>query len=223
MSVLALLFLRLALHKLPEREMGPTAWLALGPIGTRLGLLLLGENARDLFADGPLAGAGATAFGFGILGGLILWGYGLRGGSGLAVPQDQALPARRPALQPVLVGLAFPLAVYGLATLALGRLTEVRAFDVAGTLIAAIAPGSSGQWWRRGPWQASGAASSSSRPAARRPRRRTARPLPARPCRPDPKGRRRSRPNIPRKAAPSGTAGPAKIALSAWRPRGAPP
>lgn len=138
MSVLALLFLRLALHKLPEREMGPTAWLALGPIGTgALGLLLLGENARELFADGPLAGAGATAFGFGVLGGLILWGYGLWW-LGLAVLKTGRYLRGGLPFNLSWWAFTFPLAVYGLATLALGRLTEIRAFDLAGTLIAAV-------------------------------------------------------------------------------------
>lgn len=138
MSVLALLFLRLALHRLPEREMGPTAWLALGPIGTgALGLLLLGENAQALFAGGPLAGAGATAFGFGILGGLILWGYGLWW-LGLAVLKTGRYLRGGLPFNLSWWAFTFPLAVYGLATLTLGRLTEVRAFDVAGMLIAAV-------------------------------------------------------------------------------------
>ena len=47
MSILVLLVLRLTLRdKLPERDMGASAWLALGPIGTgALGLLLLGGAA----------------------------------------------------------------------------------------------------------------------------------------------------------------------------------
>src|SRR5579864_1362694 len=46
MSILVLLFLRLALHKLPQRDMAASAWLALGPIGTgALGLLALGADA----------------------------------------------------------------------------------------------------------------------------------------------------------------------------------
>ena len=118
--------------------MGPTAWLALGPIGTgALGLLLLGENARELFADGPLAGAGATAFGFGVLGGLILWGYGLWW-LGLAVLKTGRYLRGGLPFNLSWWAFTFPLAVYGLATFALGRLTEVRAFDLAGTLIAAV-------------------------------------------------------------------------------------
>ena len=51
MSVLVLLFLRLVLHKLPERDMGVSAWLALGPIGTgALGLVVLGGAAPAIFA-----------------------------------------------------------------------------------------------------------------------------------------------------------------------------
>ncbi|MER3484319.1 MAG: C4-dicarboxylate ABC transporter, partial [Meiothermus sp.] len=40
LSILALLFLRLALHRLPPPELGVSGWLALGPLGTgALGLL----------------------------------------------------------------------------------------------------------------------------------------------------------------------------------------
>ena len=78
MSVLVLLFLRLALHKLPERDMGVSAWLALGPIGTgALGLVVLGAAAPKIFAANGLASVGEVAFGFGVIGGLILWGNGI--------------------------------------------------------------------------------------------------------------------------------------------------
>jgi C4-dicarboxylate transporter/malic acid transport protein len=78
MSVLVLLFLRLALHKLPERDMGVSAWLALGPIGTgALGLVALGAAAPPIFAANGLASVGEVAFGLGAIGGLILWGYGV--------------------------------------------------------------------------------------------------------------------------------------------------
>jgi tellurite resistance protein TehA-like permease len=43
MSIIVILLLRLVLHKLPEREMAASRWLALGPIGT--GALALGGDA----------------------------------------------------------------------------------------------------------------------------------------------------------------------------------
>ena len=45
-SVLTLVFFRLVIHKLPHRDLGPSSWLTLGPIGTgALGLLTLGQAA----------------------------------------------------------------------------------------------------------------------------------------------------------------------------------
>ena len=108
MSVLVLLFLRLALHKLPERDMGVSAWLALGPIGTgALGLVVLGAAAPKIFAANGLESVGEVAFGLGVLGGLILWGYGILVAEPRD-PQDCALSARGPAVQSRLVGLHLP-------------------------------------------------------------------------------------------------------------------
>ncbi|TPE49709.1 C4-dicarboxylate ABC transporter [Amaricoccus solimangrovi] len=141
MSVLALLFLRLALHRLPEAEVGPSAWLTLGPIGTgALGLLLLGEAAPAAFAGGPLAAAGGAAFGLGILGGLVLWGYGLWW-LGLALLKTARYLRSGLPFSLAWWAFTFPLAVFTLATLALGRLTGLGAFDLGGTLLAWLLAG----------------------------------------------------------------------------------
>lgn len=43
--ILAILILRMALHKLPHESMAASSWLALGPIGTgALGTLVLGRR-----------------------------------------------------------------------------------------------------------------------------------------------------------------------------------
>jgi tellurite resistance protein TehA-like permease len=78
MSILVILLLRLALFKLPDEDMAASGCLALGPIGTgALGLLLLGGDAPTVFAVSGLSGVGEVAFGLGIVGGTMLWGYGL--------------------------------------------------------------------------------------------------------------------------------------------------
>jgi tellurite resistance protein TehA-like permease len=77
MSILVILLLRLVLHKLPEREMAASGWLALGPIGTgALALVLLGGDAPAVFAVAGLPDVGEVAVGFGMIGGTMLWGYG---------------------------------------------------------------------------------------------------------------------------------------------------
>jgi C4-dicarboxylate transporter/malic acid transport protein len=132
MSILVLLVLRLALHKLPERDMGVSAWLALGPIGTgALGLLLLGGDAPAIFAANGLAGVGEVAFGLGIIGGIVLWGYGAWW---LALALLKTVRYLREGLPFNLGwwGFTFPLAVYTLATLALARTTGLELFAVAG-------------------------------------------------------------------------------------------
>jgi tellurite resistance protein TehA-like permease len=70
--------LRLVLHKLPEPEMAASGWLALGPIGMgALALVLLGGDAPAVFAIAGLSYVGKVALGFGIIGGTMLWGYGV--------------------------------------------------------------------------------------------------------------------------------------------------
>jgi C4-dicarboxylate transporter/malic acid transport protein len=132
MSVLVLLFLRLALHKLPERDMGVSAWLALGPIGTgALGLVLLGTAAPAIFAANGLATVGEFALGLGVIGGLILWGYGAWW-LGLAVLKTARYLRDGLPFNLGWWGFTFPLAVYSLATLALARVTGLSLFGFAG-------------------------------------------------------------------------------------------
>jgi tellurite resistance protein TehA-like permease len=70
MGILVILLLRLALHKLPEKDMAATSWLALGPIGTgALGLLLLGGAAPAVFGASGLHGIGEVAAGSVLSGG----------------------------------------------------------------------------------------------------------------------------------------------------------
>ncbi|MBE7217929.1 MAG: TDT family transporter [Caulobacteraceae bacterium] len=78
LSMLVILVLRMALHKLPHSGMAASSWLALGPIGTgALGLLVLGADAPAIFAAQGLPALGPVAQGMGAVGGLLLWGYGV--------------------------------------------------------------------------------------------------------------------------------------------------
>ncbi|MFY9657149.1 MAG: C4-dicarboxylate ABC transporter, partial [Methylocystis sp.] len=140
MSILVLLVLRLALHKLPPRDMGASAWLALGPIGTgALGLALLGADAPSIFAANGFGGLGDVALGLGIIGATLMWGYGVWWLS-LAVLKtlryfNEGLPFNLGWW-----GFTFPLGVYSLATLALARATHLAFFSViGGCLVACLA------------------------------------------------------------------------------------
>jgi C4-dicarboxylate transporter/malic acid transport protein len=77
LAILAIFFLRLALHKIPSKELGASGWLTLGPLATgSLGLVLLGEGVKYGVAGTPLAAIAGGAEALGIAGGLILWSYG---------------------------------------------------------------------------------------------------------------------------------------------------
>jgi C4-dicarboxylate transporter/malic acid transport protein len=77
LAILAILFLRLALHKIPQKELGVSGWLTLGPLATgSLALVLLGENVKYGVAGTPLAAIAGGAEAFGIIAGLMLWSYG---------------------------------------------------------------------------------------------------------------------------------------------------
>src|SRR5262249_42582275 len=140
MSILVLLILRLVLHKLPERDVGASAWLALGPIGTgALGLVLLGADAPGVFAAQSLARVGDAAFGLGVIGGTLPWGYGIWW---LLLAVLKTVRYLRDGL-PFNLGwwaFTFPLAVYSLATLALAHVTHLDMFTVeSGILVALLA------------------------------------------------------------------------------------
>ncbi|WP_157220643.1 TDT family transporter [Flavisphingomonas formosensis] len=135
-AILAILMLRMALHKLPHESMAASSWLALGPIGTgALGLLLLGADAPTLFAARGMAEAGEVARGIGLIGGTALWGFGLW----------WLLLASLITLRYVRIGIPFnlgwwgyifPLGVYALATLRLGAMLQLGFFGAIGAVLA---------------------------------------------------------------------------------------
>ncbi|AQT11353.1 MULTISPECIES: TDT family transporter [Pseudomonas] len=139
-SILTILLLRMALHKLPHESMAASSWLALGPIGTgALGMLVLGADAPAIFAANGLPGVGEIAAGLGLVAGLTLWGFGLWWML-MAV-----LITRRYLREGIPFnlgwwGFTFPLGVYSLATLKLGSTLHLGFFSVFGAvLVAALA------------------------------------------------------------------------------------
>ncbi|KAF0865360.1 TDT family transporter [Pseudomonas sp. LD120] len=139
-SILTILLLRMALHKLPHESMAASSWLALGPIGTgALGMLVLGGDAPAIFAANGLSGVGEIAAGLGLVAGLTLWGFGLWWML-MAV-----LITRRYLREGIPFnlgwwGFTFPLGVYSLATLKLGSTLNLSFFSIFGAvLVAALA------------------------------------------------------------------------------------
>ena len=139
-SILTILILRMALHKLPHESMAASSWLALGPVGTgALGLLLLGADAPAIFAANGLAGMGEIVEGVGLIAGVILWGVGLWWIVMAAMITVRYFRSGIP-FNLGWWGFTFPLGVYSLATLRLGSVLHLTIFNVAGcVLVLALA------------------------------------------------------------------------------------
>jgi C4-dicarboxylate transporter/malic acid transport protein len=139
-SILTILLLRMALHKLPHENMAASSWLALGPIGTgALGMLLLGADAPAIFAANGLPGIGDIAAGLGLVAGITLWGLGLWW---MLIAVLITLRYMRAGIPFNLGwwGFTFPLGVYSLATLKLASTLNLTFFSAFGSvLVGALA------------------------------------------------------------------------------------
>ena len=138
MSILVILVLRMVIHKLPPAGMAASSWLALGPIGTgALGLLVLGGAATAVFAANGLGDYGAAARGIGLVGGVLLWGYGLwwvaMGGLITLRYLREGLPFNIGWW-----GYTFPLGVYAVATLRLSTVLPIPALSIFGGVLVAV-------------------------------------------------------------------------------------
>lgn len=137
-SLITLVLLRLALHKLPDTDFAATSWLPLGPLATGcLGLLSMGQDAPAAFVGSPLAGAAGLARDLGLVGGLALWGAGLWW-LVTAMLFTRRYIRQRMSFNLGWWGFTFPLGVFTLATFELLRLTDVRFFAWVGVLLAAL-------------------------------------------------------------------------------------
>ena len=137
-AILTILMLRLVLHKLPEKELAVSSWLALGPIGTAaLALLVLGHQAPMLMASLGLAQLGQLFQQAGILASLILLGFGLWW---LEIAVLTTLHHAKQDLPFNLGwwGLTFPLGVYTLAILTLAQQLNLAFLYAVGYAFAAI-------------------------------------------------------------------------------------
>ena len=138
MGILVILFLRMTLHKLPGRDMAVSSGLSLGPVGTgALGLLLLGAEAPRVLAGTNFAGIGPATLSLGVVGASALWGYGIWW---LVLAVLITLRYLRDGL-PFNMGwwaFTFPIGVFSVATLTLGRMTGVGLFQLLGAAFVII-------------------------------------------------------------------------------------
>lgn len=137
-AILSILMLRLALHQLPSKELAITGWLALGPIGTgALALLVLGNQAPQVLAVIQLESLGLFFQNAGILASFILLGFGIWWFA-IAVLTTLKHAATDLPFNLGWWGLTFPLGVFTLAILNLGRQIHVTFIIDIGLAFATI-------------------------------------------------------------------------------------
>jgi len=135
LSILVILLLRMALHKLPHESMAASSWLSLGPIGTgALGMLVLGNDAPAIFAAHGMASIGVVAEGIGLIGGVLFWGLGLWW-MVLALLITGRYFREGIPFNLGWWGFTFPLGVYAVTTLKLGAMLHLTFFSFFGVAL----------------------------------------------------------------------------------------
>nr|WP_277753420.1 hypothetical protein [Rosenbergiella collisarenosi] len=129
LSILAILWLRMALHKLPPITLSATTWLALGPIATgSLGMFLLSQQSVLLKGHAVLGEYYTVLSGVAWVTGILLWGLGawwlLLALGVTAHYAKQGIPFNLGCW-----GYTFPLGVFTLASFKLAQLTSIAVFS----------------------------------------------------------------------------------------------
>ena len=134
-GIQAVLFLRMALHKLPARDAAATCWLSLGPVATAgFALLTLGDAAPTTLAAQTIPQLGAAASGFGVIAASLLWGASLWW---FALAALITLGYLRQGL-PFNLGwwaFTFPIGNFALCSFALGAHTGAAFFSICGSAL----------------------------------------------------------------------------------------
>ncbi|ORE04253.1 hypothetical protein BCV72DRAFT_251349 [Rhizopus microsporus var. microsporus] len=130
LSIIVIYFYRLAVHKLPPKEVIISSLLPLGPLGQgAYGMIQLGSGAQKLLGDRYIPGLGNVAYSLGFILALFLWGYGLWylvvAIFSVGITVKHKIPFNMGWW-----GLTFPLGVYTAATLAIGKVLDSMFFNV---------------------------------------------------------------------------------------------
>ena len=129
LGVLTLVFLKFATHGIPRANFAASAWIAIGPLGT--GALALVELTHDVQANWfhalPVIGPAMDAIG--LIGGIVLWGYGLWWWV-VAVALSIKLLAQNSRFDMGWWAFTFPLGVFNLATYAIGIDFRIMSFKI---------------------------------------------------------------------------------------------
>jgi tellurite resistance protein TehA-like permease len=138
MTVLVIYYQRLALHKLPPREVVVSSFLPLGPLGMGgYTIMYLGKVAREVFPRVEffhnLAVAGDVAYVLGVFVALIMWGFGL---CWLVFALATIYSTRPFPFNMGWWGFTFPLGVYAVSTMTFGVEMPSMFFKVLGTIMS---------------------------------------------------------------------------------------
>lgn len=138
MTVLVMYYTRLALHKLPPREIVVSSFLPLGPLGMGgYAITYLGKVARrvfpqtEFFSDMPIAGD--IFFIMGVFIALLMWAFGL---TWLCFALASIYKSRPFPFNMGWWGFTFPLGVMALSTMEFGKIFPSMFFKVLGTIFA---------------------------------------------------------------------------------------
>ncbi|KAL9106963.1 MAG: hypothetical protein Q9227_008086 [Pyrenula ochraceoflavens] len=142
MTILVIYYQRLALHKLPPREVIVSCFLPLGPLGMGgYTIMSLGKVARELLPRGSstllkdVPVAADVLYVLGIFFALIMWSFGL---AWLVFALVAIYGARPFPFNMGWWGFTFPLGVYALSTVTLGNELPSLFFRVLGTILSGV-------------------------------------------------------------------------------------
>ncbi|KIX07817.1 uncharacterized protein Z518_02471 [Rhinocladiella mackenziei CBS 650.93] len=138
MTVLVIYYQRLALHKLPSREVVVSSFLPLGPLGMGgYTIMYLGRVSREVFSRvhffHNLSVAGDVAYVLGVFVALIMWGFGL---CWLVFALATIYSTRPFPFNMGWWGFTFPLGVYAISTMTFGVEMPSLFFKVLGTILS---------------------------------------------------------------------------------------
>ncbi|KAI8874390.1 C4-dicarboxylate transporter/malic acid transport protein [Ramicandelaber brevisporus] len=140
LSIMIIYFCRLALFKLPPKEVIISSLLPLGPLGqSAYGLLQMGVAFNKIASgnDKLPAGLGTTALNIGIVSSLMLWGCGMWYlviailSITTTIVTQKGIPFNMGWW-----GLTFPIGVYAAATLSIATVLDLQVFAIIGTVIS---------------------------------------------------------------------------------------
>ena len=140
MVILVIYYSRLALHKLPSREVIVSPFLPLGPLGLGGNTILnLGKIARELLPQTNLLShvpaAGDILYIQGLLIALIMWGFGI---VWLVFALATIYSCRPFPFNMGWWGFTFPLGVFAISTIAFGVEMPSMFFSMLGTVMAVM-------------------------------------------------------------------------------------